>query len=194
MEALQFAIMDDAEERERRRSDAKREVAARLKAARVAAGYTTAEEFSSKNRIPQPTYNTHETGPRGLKTATATIYAGKLGNCDAAWLLTGNGFAPPGFGGTRHTDMFPGDNSLKPVHKQAGVNETLTNMSDYSPNRDVQREIGQEGRDLIEIWKAIAILEHRVKQLEREPDGPHKRRRSTKGAHEQSPRRRSNAS
>lgn len=71
----------------------------RLKFARLAAGFETATEFAVKHRIPQPTYANHETGKRGLRLQTAERYAEYLGNCDAAWLLTGHGRAPNQAGG-----------------------------------------------------------------------------------------------
>ena len=66
----------------------------RLERARIAAGYRTEIEFSQLHGIPQATYHHHESGKRGLKLEVAEKYAKLLGNCDAAWLLTGAGKEP----------------------------------------------------------------------------------------------------
>jgi len=71
--------------------------AERLKLARTCAGFRTAKEFADKHDIPQPTYAQYEgTGKSGreLTLNTAREYAAHLGNCSAAWLLTGEGEAP----------------------------------------------------------------------------------------------------
>ena len=54
-------------------------VAARLKQARINAGYKTAKEFAEKNGIPQPTYALHEGGKRGISVSVAEQYATILG-------------------------------------------------------------------------------------------------------------------
>lgn len=67
----------------------------RLRLARERANYRTAKEFSDKHGFKQPTYINHETGKRSYSDKAAK-YAALLGNCDAAWLLTGVGQEPPG--------------------------------------------------------------------------------------------------
>lgn len=62
--------------------------AARLKAARIAAKYKTAQEFAEKNGIGVSSYQTHEKGTRGF-SRHATKYA-RLLNVNVNHLLTGS--------------------------------------------------------------------------------------------------------
>ncbi len=62
--------------------------AARLRQARIAAGFETAKHASDLMGMPQPTYNTHETGSRDFDVDDAQRYAQFFG-VSAAWLLTG---------------------------------------------------------------------------------------------------------
>lgn len=64
--------------------------AARLRQARMQAGFKNAAEFARHARISQITYRAHENGQRGIPVQTAKDYAKRL-NCSAAWLLTGEG-------------------------------------------------------------------------------------------------------
>lgn len=70
----------------------------RLRAARLAAGFRTAREFSDRHNIPQATYSLHETGGRGLRKAVAEGYARllteRLPEVTADWLLYGRGTLP----------------------------------------------------------------------------------------------------
>ena len=66
----------------------------RLKRARLAAGYKRAIHFCDAHKVHQGTYSKHETGRRGLRLKQAEDYAELLGNCSAAWLLTGEGRGP----------------------------------------------------------------------------------------------------
>lgn len=74
----------------------------RLCAARKAAGYKTAKEFSDAHDIGQATYNAHERGPerngRGLKRPLAIKYteflSKHLPDISADWLLYGKGSPP----------------------------------------------------------------------------------------------------
>lgn len=66
----------------------------RLKAARLAAGYADPIDFYLRFGIKQGTYGNHEKGSRAFDTATAQLYADKLGNVTAGWLLTGEGDPP----------------------------------------------------------------------------------------------------
>jgi SOS-response transcriptional repressor LexA len=61
----------------------------RLRFAREQAGYRSAADFSRANGITEVTYRAHENGQNGLKVDVAERYARLLGNCTAAWLLTG---------------------------------------------------------------------------------------------------------
>lgn len=68
---------------------ADKEAAARLKSARVAAGYTTAPEAAAALGIKEPTYLGHENGSRGFK-GRAAQYARRFG-VSFEWLVTGRG-------------------------------------------------------------------------------------------------------
>jgi SOS-response transcriptional repressor LexA len=68
-------------------------IAARLKTARVAAGYKTAKQFADAHSIAQGTYALHESGGRGLQREAAVEYA-KLLNVSVDWLYTGEGQGP----------------------------------------------------------------------------------------------------
>lgn len=63
-------------------------IANRLKLARVEAGYKTAREFSGKHGIPDSTYSTHEAGTRGIPRDTLLLYEKALGK-NRGYLLTG---------------------------------------------------------------------------------------------------------
>ena len=99
----------------------------RLEFARIAAGFENeilfAQSLSGK-RVPQSTYTQHESGNRGLKLGVARRYAEGLGNCDAAWLMTGHGRAPPGW-----------NDGPSPQNEQ-GVALPLTHNPDDTPLPD----------------------------------------------------------
>jgi len=68
--------------------------ATRLARARIAAGYKTRQAFVDAHNLGRSAYYAHESGNRGLKINVADEYAAMLGNCSAAWLLTGDGQGP----------------------------------------------------------------------------------------------------
>lgn len=108
---LQFAIMSESRTATEEKRMARMEVAARLLAARLAAGYSTAKEFSDKHGINQSVYWSHENATRGIQLANAKKYAGMLRNCDAGWLLTGIGRAP------QNSHKSDPDSDQKPVSR-----------------------------------------------------------------------------
>lgn len=63
---------------------------ARLKTARMAAGFKSAKKFCEMHDIPVSTYSLHESGGRNIQPKVAKKYADLLG-VDATWLLTGTG-------------------------------------------------------------------------------------------------------
>lgn len=63
---------------------------ARLKKARMAAGYKFVKDFCEKFNIPTSTYYLHESGLRNLKPKVAKKYADFLA-VNVVWLLTGTG-------------------------------------------------------------------------------------------------------
>ena len=65
----------------------------RLRRAREAAGYKRAVHFSADHELTQSLYSQHESGSRPFEKHM-TRYAELLGNCSAAWLLTGEGRGP----------------------------------------------------------------------------------------------------
>lgn len=65
--------------------------AARLKQARVAAGFRTAREASAQLTIPYPTYAGHENGSRGIKDNELLTYADAF-KTSVAWLAFGSEF------------------------------------------------------------------------------------------------------
>jgi len=70
-------------------------LADRLRAARIAAGFTTAAEAARAVGVPEPSYTAHENGSRGFKTERAMIYARRFA-VPLEWLLTGRGNPPGG--------------------------------------------------------------------------------------------------
>lgn len=66
--------------------------AARLRQARLRAGYAKAVDFARAADINEVTYRAHEGGQRGIPLAAAKLYADRLG-CAVDWLLTGEGDA-----------------------------------------------------------------------------------------------------
>jgi phage repressor protein C with HTH and peptisase S24 domain len=70
--------------------------AQRLRLARLRAGYPSAAAFASAAGLTESSYRSHENGTRGLTPSAAALYAARLGNCSAAWLLTGEGAGPSG--------------------------------------------------------------------------------------------------
>ncbi len=68
-------------------------MAARLKQARVRAGFRTAKDATNRHRLEYPTYAGHENGSRGFHDDVEK-YA-RIFQVDEKWLLTGRG-APSG--------------------------------------------------------------------------------------------------
>lgn len=62
----------------------------RLRSARVAAGFVSAEKFARTHKMSLPTYRSHENGNRNFTYTTARMYARLLG-CTAQWLIGGEG-------------------------------------------------------------------------------------------------------
>ena len=63
-------------------------IAARLRQARIAAGFSTAKSFAERLNLPQPTYAMYELGKRGLSCEAAVQFTQALG-VSLNWLLTG---------------------------------------------------------------------------------------------------------
>src|SRR5579883_517936 len=85
---------------------------ARLRTARMAAGYKTATEFCEKFQIPISTYNMHETGKRKLMPDIAEKYA-ELLQLNPAWLMTGIGSPYFGSAGSEDTSDLTEEEYLK---------------------------------------------------------------------------------
>ena len=66
-----------------------KEIANRLKQARVKAGFNTAKAFAQTLRIPLSTYTKHENGQRNINYDVLQKYA-KILKANITWLLTGN--------------------------------------------------------------------------------------------------------
>lgn len=62
----------------------------RLRAARTAAGYSSAQDAAERLNVPYPTYSAHENGSRGYRADSAERYAKAFG-CSAEFLLFGIG-------------------------------------------------------------------------------------------------------
>ena len=67
----------------------RKEIADRLKQARIAAGYQTASEFSQKYALNPKVYVAHEEGKNALKASHAHAYARHL-NVSLFWLMLGS--------------------------------------------------------------------------------------------------------
>jgi hypothetical protein len=85
---------------------------ARLKTARMAAGYKTATEFCEKNQIPLSTYNMHETGKRKIMPDVAEKYSNIL-KLNTGWLLTGVGTPYPEHSDSEDTSNLTEDEYLE---------------------------------------------------------------------------------
>lgn len=102
--------------------------AERLKWARRQAGFASAAAFARAIGIPEVTYRAHEKGPRvtggrGLSEAAARSYASTL-RVNWAWLLTGEGTAALGRGGSPTT---AGDMALEPTGIEDSPDSPLPN-------------------------------------------------------------------
>lgn len=67
-----------------------KEVGARLRQARLDAGYKTISDFISKHPLPKSTYNQYEIGARSLSIESAIKFA-QLFKTNLIWLITGKG-------------------------------------------------------------------------------------------------------
>ena len=65
-----------------------KEIAGRLKLARIKRGYRSARSFSIHNKLAESTYAQHESGKRKLNTSTLLSYSKKL-SVNPGWILTG---------------------------------------------------------------------------------------------------------
>lgn len=70
----------------------KKETHIRLKAARKAAGFKSANDFADAINVPRTTYSQHERGDRNIKDTSLENYALHLG-VNETWLRTGAGSA-----------------------------------------------------------------------------------------------------
>lgn len=69
----------------------RKEIAARLKAARIAAGYKSIEDFCLKNNINSKAYPRHESGAGSMRASQAMQYCSLL-NISLHWLMLGEDF------------------------------------------------------------------------------------------------------
>lgn len=76
------------------------EIGARLKQARIAAGFKTARAAAESLGVPYPTYSAHENGTRGV-VREAEIYTRRL-KISLDWLMHGKGVAVEDHGTTSH--------------------------------------------------------------------------------------------
>ena len=67
-----------------------KDIALRLKVARIASGFKTSKEFAQQHAIALSTYCQHETGKRPLSIEQLFVYA-ELTKVEPSWLLTGKG-------------------------------------------------------------------------------------------------------
>lgn len=70
-----------------------KEIAARLRRARVAADYPTASAAVAAMGVGYSTYVSHENGTRGLYAVTAVLYS-RFFSVSLDWLLAGEGNGP----------------------------------------------------------------------------------------------------
>jgi transcriptional regulator with XRE-family HTH domain len=64
------------------------QIGARLREARIRAGYTTSADFANKMQINKPTYSNHENGNKAISIETIVEYAQHL-NVSWQYLVTG---------------------------------------------------------------------------------------------------------
>ncbi len=70
------------------------QIAARLKQARLRAGFRTASDFIRHFGLKESVYNSHESGRRGIPLDTLRRYAGVL-KTPYSWLILGEGYEEP---------------------------------------------------------------------------------------------------
>lgn len=66
-----------------------KQIAKRLREARLKAGFKSLKDFTVLNSIPLSTYSQHETGKRAINAELILIYS-ELLDINPDWLLTGN--------------------------------------------------------------------------------------------------------
>ena len=71
------------------------QIGARLREARIRAGYTTSADFANKMQINKPTYSNHENGNKAISIETIVEYAQHL-NVSWQYLVTGEVTRPRG--------------------------------------------------------------------------------------------------
>ena len=67
-----------------------KQIASRLKEARIASGFKSSKDFSNSNDIPTSTYSQHETGKRSISAELIINYS-RILDINPYWLLTGKG-------------------------------------------------------------------------------------------------------
>jgi phage repressor protein C with HTH and peptisase S24 domain len=85
-----------------KQTSAKSDQAARLRAAREAAGFKSASDAAQRFRWRASTYMAHENGQNGIRTEPALAYARAFG-VDPGWLMTGVGKEPEKSAGKNST-------------------------------------------------------------------------------------------
>jgi hypothetical protein len=73
-----------------KQAETRREIAARLKRARIDAGFRTASDAARAVSIAGPTYLAHENGTRAVRSVMLEYYANAF-RVRVEWLLTGDG-------------------------------------------------------------------------------------------------------
>lgn len=69
----------------------RKEIADRLKQARIKAGYKTAKEFVEQHQLSASAYGHHENGTRGIRPDVVNKYSALL-NINPGWLFSGQSF------------------------------------------------------------------------------------------------------
>jgi hypothetical protein len=85
----------------------------RLRTARLAAGFASAREAALRMGWPESSYQQHESGLRGMKSAAVDQYA-KAFNTTAAWIMFGTGSAPGPFETAKPTYLHLSENDVAP--------------------------------------------------------------------------------
>jgi transcriptional regulator with XRE-family HTH domain len=103
----------------------------RLRDARKAAGFATAQEAAQRFGWTYPTYSGHENGNRGIKPEARRAYA-RAFRVDASWLIEGTGRGPSSTTPPARTSTQPAfsESEAAPfIHKNPGQQNKLADLA-----------------------------------------------------------------
>jgi len=136
------------------------QMGARLRAARMAAGFNSLRRFAAKINVPFSTYAQHETGSRSMDDEAVTHYCKTL-NINPEWLKTGTGII---FRGKHSPNLKPTEKEIAYIKEMNKITGCATDSSS-TINQPLLAEILEQVLHFHQSQKSNASLKNIVNDV-----------------------------